>query len=131
MQIIRKYIYREILHRLVWIAGLLFLVVLTDKLVDYLGDAASGRIPGHYVFNFVWLKLLAMLPEMLPLILFLSVTLAFSRMNQDNELAVVAAAGVGKRQQMNIVARFMLVFCVLGGVVAFKASPWAKTGLPR
>jgi len=63
---------------------------------------------------------------MLPLILFLSVTLAFSRLNQDNELAVLAAAGVGKQAQLKIIARFMLLFCVLVGYTAFSATPWAK-----
>src|SRR3972149_209180 len=96
MLIIRRYIYREILHRLLWIAALLFLIVMTNKLVDYLAEAASGRIPGAFVFRFLWLKMLAMQPEMLPLVLFLSVTLAFSRLNQDNELAVLGAPGGGK-----------------------------------
>ena len=126
MLIIRRYIYREILHKLLWIAALLFLIVMTDKLVDYLADAASGRIPGSFVFRFMWLKVLSMQPEILPLILFLSVTLAFSRMNQDNELAVLAATGIGKWAQMKIVVRFMLLFCVLAGTVAFIAAPWAK-----
>jgi lipopolysaccharide export system permease protein len=127
MLIIRRYIYREILHRLLWIAALLFLIVMANKLVDYLAEAASGRIPGNYVFNFLWLKMLAMQPELLPLVLFLSVTLAFSRLNQDNELAVLAATGVGKQALLKIVARFMVLFCVLAGVVAFYAAPWAKT----
>lgn len=126
MLIIRRYIYREILHRVLWIAALLLLIVMTDKLVDYLADAASGKIPGHFVFKILWLKMLAMQPEILPLVLFLSVTLAFSRLQQDNELAVLAATGVGKRAQLQIVARFMLLFCVLVGVVAFTAAPWAK-----
>ena len=127
MLIITRYIYREILYRLFWIASLLFLIVMTNKLVDYLADAATGRIPGDYVFKFLWVKMLAIQPEMLPLILFLSVTLAFSRLNQDNELAVLAATGVGKQALMKIVARFMLLFCVLAGIVAFYAAPWAKT----
>jgi len=127
MLIIRRYIYQEILHRLLWIATLLFLIVMTNKLVDYLADAASGRIPGNYVFKFLWVKMLAMQPEMLPLVLFLSVTLAFSRLNQDNELAVLAATGVGKQVLLKIVARFMFLFCVVAGFVAFYAAPWAKT----
>ena len=126
MLIIRRYIYREMLQRLVWIATLLFLIVMTNKLVDYLADAASGKIPGSFVFKFLWLKMLAIQPEILPLVLFLSVTLAFSRLNQDNELSVLAAAGVGKASQLRIVTRFALLFCVLAGIVAFAAAPWAK-----
>ena len=127
MLIVRRYIYHEILYRLFWIASLLFVVVMTNKLVDYLADAATGKIPGSFVFRFLWVKMLAMQPEMLPLVLFLSVTLAFSRLNQDNELAVLAATGIGKRTLLAIVARFMFLFCVLAGFIAFYAAPWAKT----
>jgi lipopolysaccharide export system permease protein len=127
MLIIRRYIYHEILYRLLWIATLLLVIVMTSKLVDYLADAATGKIPGDYVFKFLWVKMLAMQPEILPLVLFLSVTLAFSRLNQDNELAVLAATGIGKRVLLEIVARFMVLFCVLVGIIAFYAAPWAKT----
>jgi len=126
MLIIRRYIYQEILHRLLWIAVFLFLIVMTNKLVDYLAEAASGKIPGTFVFKFLWLKMLAVQPEVLPLVLFLAVTLAFSRLNQDNELAVMATAGIGKSAQLKLVGRFALLFCVLAGIMAFAAAPWAK-----
>ncbi|MGH8120474.1 MAG: LPS export ABC transporter permease LptF [Gammaproteobacteria bacterium] len=126
MLIIRRYIYREILHRLLWIAVFLFLIVMTNKLVDYLAEAASGKIPGSFVFRFLWLKMLAVQPEVLPLVLFLAVTLAFSRLNQDNELAVMAAAGIGKKSQLRLVTRFALLFCIIVGFAAFAAAPWAK-----
>lgn len=126
MLIIRRYIYLEILTRALWIAALLLVVVMTNKLVDYLADAASGRIPGSFVFSFLWLKMLAVQPEVLPLVLFLAVTLAFSRLNQDNELAVLGAAGIGKPAQLRLVARFALVFCALAAIVSFAAAPWAK-----
>ena len=131
MLIIRRYIYLDILHKLLWIAVLLYMVVVTNKLVDYLAEAAAGKIPGNFVFNFLWLKILAMQPEILPLVLFLAVTLAFSRLNHDNELAVLAAAGVGKPVQLKMVVHFALLFCVLAGIVAFAAAPWAKAGIAK
>lgn len=125
--IIQRYIYREILHRLFWIAGLLVLILATNKFVEYLGDAASGKIPASFVWKFLVLKVLAMQTELLPVVLFLSVVLAFSRLNQANELAVMAAAGLGKKSLLKIVLKFTLVFSVLVSVVAFYAAPWAKT----
>ncbi len=124
--IIERYIYREILQRLLWIAGLLLLILATHKFVEYLADAAAGKIPPAYVFKFLFLKLLSAQPEVLPLVLFLAVVLAFARLNQDNELAVLAAAGVGKPDQIKMVTRFSIVFALLLGIVAFMAAPWAK-----
>jgi lipopolysaccharide export system permease protein len=129
--IIERYIHREILNRLLWITLLLLLIFTTNKFVEYLGDAAAGKIPPDYVFRFLWLKLLAVQPELMPLLIFLAVILAFSRLNQDNELAVLAAAGIGKRQQLKFVMRFCTVFAVLAAFVAFYAAPWAKLNIAR
>ena len=124
--IIERYIHSEILQRLFWIAGLLILVLATNKFVEYLGDAASGKIPPDFVFRFLMLKVLSLLTEILPVVLFLSVILAFSRLNQANELAVMAAAGIGKMSLLKIVLKFTLIFAVLVGLIAFFGAPWAK-----
>lgn len=129
--IIERYIHREILQRLLWIGILLLLIFTTNKFVDYLGDAAAGKIPADYVFKLLWLRMLAMLTEVLPMLIFLAVILAFARLNQDNELAVLAAAGVGKRQQLKIVLRFTLVFSLLVAFIAFFAAPWAKLNISK
>lgn len=124
--IIERYIHREILQRFVWITGLLLIIITTNKFLDYLGDAATGRIPADFVLKLLWLRMLAMQTEVLPLMLFLAITLAFSRMNQDNELAVMAAAGMGKRYQLRIVMRFCLVFTLLFSLVVFVSTPMVK-----
>ena len=124
--IIERYIHREILQRFVWITGLLLIIITTNKFLDFLGDAASGRIPADFVLKLLWLRMLAMQTEVLPLMLFLAITLAFSRMNQDNELAVLAAAGMGKRYQLRIVMRFCLVFSLLFSLVVFVSTPLVK-----
>ncbi len=69
--------------------------------------------------------------EVLPMLIFLAVILAFARLNQDNELAVLAAAGIGKRQQLKIALRFTLVFSLLVAFIAFFAAPWAKMNISR
>lgn len=124
--IIERYIHREILQRFIWITGLLLIIITTNKFLDYLGDAATGRIPPEYVLKLLWLRMLAMQTEVLPLMLFLAITLAFSRMNQDNELAVMAAAGMGRRFQLRIVMRFCLAFSLLFSLVVFISTPAVK-----
>lgn len=124
--IIERYIHREILQRCLWIAGLLILVTTTNKFVDYLGDAASGEIPASYVLKLLWYRMLAMQTEVMPILLFLSVILAMARLNQDNELTVLTAAGFSRNKQYRIVLRFAVVFSLLVAVIAFFVTPWAK-----
>ena len=127
--IIERYIHWEVLYRLLWIGALLLLIFTTNKFVDYLGDAAAGQIPAEYVLKLLWYRMLAMQTEVLPMLIFLAVILAFSRLNQDNELAVLAAAGIGKRQQLKIVIRFVFAYSLLVAFVAFIAAPWAKVNI--
>ena len=124
--IIERYIHREILQRLLWIAGLVILITATNKFVDYLGDAASGRIPADFVLNLLWYRMLAMQPDVMPLLIFLSVTLAMARLNQDNELVILSAAGFSWRKQLNVVLKFTFLFSILVIIESFFITPWAQ-----
>ncbi len=127
--IIERYIHREILHRLIWIVGLLILIFASNKFVDYLADAAAGKIPSGFIFRMMWLKLLAAQTKLLPVALFLAVILTYSRLVRENELVILATAGVGKLTQLQIVSRFTFVFCIFVAVLVFYASPWAESEL--
>jgi lipopolysaccharide export system permease protein len=127
--IIERYIHREILTRLFWIAGLLFLVLASNKFVEFLADAAAGKIGVELIFKMLWLKMLAVQPKLLPIILFLSVILAYARLNRDNELIILSISGIGKVKQLLIVARFSVVICILVAGITFFAAPWAESKL--
>jgi lipopolysaccharide export system permease protein len=127
--IIERYIHREILQRLIWIVGLLFLILASIKFVDYLADAAAGNIAMEFIFRMLWLKILAVQPKLLPITLFLAVILAYSRMAKDNELTILLTAGIGKFTQLKIVSRFALIFCIFIAVIVFFAAPWAESEL--
>ena len=114
---------------MIWIFGLIMLVIVTDKFIDYLGDAATGRIPTDYVLKLLWYYLLAKQSEILPLILFLSVILSYSRLKQDNELVIFALSGVGRTNQFRITLRFAVVFSVFVSYLAFSATPWAEENI--
>lgn len=124
--IIERYIFWEITQRLFWIAAILILVFSTEKFVDYLADAAAGKIPVEFVMKMLSLKLVSMQTEMLPAVMFLAVLLAFSRLNQDNELVIMSAAGIGKKRLLVITSIYSLLFCILVSAVAFFVAPWAK-----
>jgi len=127
MLIIERYIHREILLRVVWIAGLLFLIFASNKFVDFLADAAAGKLPVNMILNMLWLKMLAIQPELLPVTLFLAVLLAYARLSRDNELAVLATSGVGKTHQLMIVARLAALLCLVIAGISFYAAPWAES----
>jgi len=124
--IIEHYIHREILQRLLWLTAILILVLASNRFVDYLGDAAAGKLASSVIFNMLWLKVLAMQPQLLPLALFIAVILTYSRMNRDNELTIFMVSGLGRLYHLKVVSRFAAVFCVIAAAISFIASPWAE-----
>ena len=49
--ILESYIQREIRNKLLWLIGLLILILTSHRFVDYLADAASGKIPGYLIMH--------------------------------------------------------------------------------
>ena len=108
---------------------LLMILFGTKKLLAFLSDAATGRIPAGFVLQLFSLRMVSMLTEGLPFILFLAIILTFARMNHDNELSVMAASGIGKKSQLNIVLRYCFGFSLFVFLFAFFIGPWAELRL--
>ncbi|MEQ8937528.1 MAG: LptF/LptG family permease, partial [Gammaproteobacteria bacterium] len=87
--IIQRYIYRELLSKLVWILGLLILVFTSNRFVGFLADAAEGSIPGDLVFQMLAYKMLGTLPKIFPVAILVAMLLGFARMANDRELVVM------------------------------------------
>jgi len=129
MMILKRYIYREILEKLLWIIGLLLLILASNRFVGFLADAAEGELPGELVLQMLTMKMLATLPKLLPISLFVSVTLALSRLVQDRELTIISGSGLAVGFQFWTVLRFAAVFSVLVFVCGFIVGPWAEQGV--
>jgi lipopolysaccharide export system permease protein len=127
--ILERYIHSEILSKLAWVIGMLILILGSQRFVGYLADAAAGELPSSLIFNMLGMKILSMLPKLLPVSLFLSVILAMTRLNRDRELTVVSSAGVADRFHLFAVFRFALVFSLVVAGISFYISPWAEMQL--
>lgn len=127
--IIQRYIYKELLQKLLWILSLLILVFASNKFVGFLADAAEGNLPADMVFLMLGFKMLATLPKILPVSILIAMLLAFSRMATDRELVILAASGISTLFQIKVVARFALVFCLIASVIILYFAPWAERNI--
>lgn len=117
------------MQRFLWVAGLLFLIYSSEKFVDYLADAAAGKISSSLVFELLWLKLVSVLPKLLPVTIFLAVILTYSRLVSDNEMAVLSASGMSKLEQLKIVFLLVTPVCIFVAGISFFVAPWAEVRL--
>lgn len=127
--IIQRYIFRELLHRLAWILGLLVLVLTSNRFVHFLADAAEGNLPGDMVFMMLAFKIIATLPKIFPVAILIAMLLAFSRLASDRELIVLYAAGVSRLFPLKLVLQFAVVFSVFVAVTTFYLAPWAEQNI--
>ena len=117
------------MQRFLWVAGLLFLIYSSEKFVDYLAEAAAGKISSSLVFQLLWFKLVSVLPKLLPVTIFLAVILTYSRLVSDNEMAILSASGMSKLEQLKIVSYLIVPVCVFVAGISFLVAPWAEVRL--
>jgi lipopolysaccharide export system permease protein len=111
------------------VAGLLFLIYASERFVDYLADAAAGKISISLVFELLWLKLVSVLPKLLPVTIFLAVILTYSRLVSDNEMAILFSSGMSKFEQLKIVFILVAPVCIFVAGISFFVAPWAEVRL--
>jgi len=124
--ILESYIQREIRAKLFWLMGLLILILTSHRFVDYLADAASGKIPGYLIMHMLTIKVLALIPRLLPVAIFLSVILALTRLSGDKELTIMTGSGLSSVFQMSTIFRFSVLFGLVVFLASFYLSPWAE-----
>jgi len=95
MSRISRYLVREVL--LAWLAVTVVLVVvlLINRLVGFMAEAASGEVPPGIIFTLLGLKAVSNLGTALPASFFLGVMVALGRLHRDAEMTALAGCGVG------------------------------------
>ncbi len=113
--IIFRYLARDLLATTAAVAVVLLAVVMSGRFVQYLADAAEGKIDPDVVFAIIGYRMPGFLELILPLAFFLGVLLAYGRLYQDSEMTVLHACGVSRAR----IALYTLAVAVLvGGGVA-------------
>ena len=124
--IIERYIRQEILQKFAAIIALLVLIFISKYYVSYLADAAAGDIASSAVFQLLGLKILSVIPRLLPVALFLAVIMAFSRFHRDNELVIVSASGQQQQFYLMTVLRLTIVIFLPFAFLVLFSTPWAE-----
>ncbi len=126
--IIFRYLARDLLATTAAVALVLLMVVMSSRFVQYLADAAEGKIDPNVIFAIMGYRLPAFLDLILPLAFFLAVLLSYGRLYQDSEMTVLHACGVS---QMRIAAYTLAVALVVAGIVASLSLWLSPQGMAR
>ncbi|MEM6640699.1 MAG: LPS export ABC transporter permease LptF [Pseudomonadota bacterium] len=125
MQIIDRYLMREVAMTWLSVTLVLLAILVSNQFARILGDAAGGKLPREAVFTLLGLTSLNYLTILIPLALFLSVMLALGRLYKDSEMTALVACGIGPRQLYRPLLRFAAVVAIGAGALSIVAAPWA------
>lgn len=125
LSIVARYLVREIGQAWLAVTVVLTAVLFTNRLVRYLGDAASGAIPGDMVMQLMGYKALSYLALALPGSFFLGVILALGRLYRDSEMAALGACGIGPRELYKALFIVATPLTLIIAWLALDLGPWA------
>lgn len=131
LSVLSRYLAKEVLQALVAVTLVLIAVLLTNRLVRYLADAASGNLPTDVIFHLLGLQMVVYLGMVLPAAFFLAVVLAFGRLYRDSEMAALTACGVGARELYRALYLVAVPLAVLVAALAFWLGPLAAQATAR
>jgi len=126
VNLIDRYIFREAFGSWLMVMAVLFMIFMTNQLADILGDAAAERLPREAVFAIFGLTALRYLTLLMPITLFLGITLALARLNRDGEMAALSACGIGSARLLVPIGSFTLVLALGLSWLALVSTPAAS-----
>ena len=121
--IIERYLYREVLQALAAVLAVLLLVFGANRFARFLADAAAGLVSPDLIFRLLALKLVEVLPALLPLALYVAVLIGLGRLYKDSEITALGASGVGVWRLSGGIFRVAAVCSIAGAGLSLFVSP--------
>jgi len=126
VNLIGRYIFREAFGSWLMVMAVLFMIFMTNQLAEILGDAAAQRLPREAVLAIFGFTALRYLTLLMPITLFLGVTLALARLNRDGEMAALSACGIGSTRLLVPIGSFTVMLALVLSWLALVSTPAAS-----
>ena len=123
LRVFERYLLREVIHGWLAVTVVLWLILVSNRLVRFLADAAAGDIPGDVIFKLLGLKMIWYLVHVIPFALALGVVLGLGRLYRDSEMTVMSACGVGPWRIYKPLLGFGLLVAAVLAWLALYISP--------
>ncbi len=125
MHIFQRSLTREFTSIGISVVSVLIAIIVTHQLIIFLGRAASGAVEPEAVLALIGFALLAYLPVLLALALFVSVLVALSRSYRDSEMAVWFSSGLSIAAWVRPVLNFGVPIALVTALLSTVLTPWA------
>ena len=127
--IVFRYLAKEVYAVMLATTLVLLMLLISNQFVQYLGEAAAGRLPVKAVMELMSLQMPMLLGLMLPLGLYLGILMGYGRVYADCEMTVLSACGFGKWRLVGMTLIISAGVMVIVGILMFWVQPhveWYK-----
>lgn len=107
------------------------MIFISARLAKLFAQAASGALQVDTILILLGLKSIGNLVFILPVSFYLAILLALSRLHKDNEMAALAACGIGQGRVMRSVLVLALFFAGIAALFTLYLAPWAEQQTER
>lgn len=121
--IINKSFITEVLRTALAVTFVIICIFLVSRAMGFLSQAAEGVIPVEAVVNLVGLKLITYFDVLLPLLFYIALIMVLNRLYADQEIAVLASAGIGIMHFLKPLAFLCLILTALVAFFSFYLTP--------
>jgi len=118
-----RYLLKEVIYGWLAVTVMLWLILVSHRLVRYLAAAAEGDIPTELIIQLLGLQMVRYMVTVIPFALALGVIIGLGRLYRDNEMTVMAACGIGPGRIYKPLLALGLVVALALGWLALYVSP--------
>ncbi|AMO55892.1 permease [Endozoicomonas montiporae] len=126
--IIFRYLAREMLQVMLAVTGVVLLIIMSGRFVNYLAQAASGALNADFLFAIMGYRMPEFLVMIIPLGLFLGIIMAYGRLYVENEMTILGATGMSQGQLLRMT---MIPSLGVMALVAFLSLYIAPKGIQQ
>ena len=123
--IINRSLIKEVLRTALVVTVIVVSIFLILRMMGFLSQAARGIIPVESILTLVFLKMVAYLDVMIPLMFYIALLMVLGRWYKDNEIAVLSSAGVSLLNLLKPITILAIVMMVLVSLFSFYLTPLA------
>lgn len=129
--IIRRYIASQVLVSTLSVAAVLTVILMSGRVIRYFGMAAAGKLDVSLLTAVLVYRLPQFMELIVPLGMFIAILLVFGRLYLDNEMAVLSASGVSRRQIISHMALPAGIIMLLVGFTSLYLTPAGNAASDR
>lgn len=121
-----RYLAKEVLVSTTAVTLILLLVILSGRIVNYLGRATEGKMTFEFLFIILGLHIPGFIQTILPLAFFLSLLLAYGRLYIENEMSILFASGISKVKLAKYTLGTSLIVTAIAAFITLWLAPTAE-----